>query len=103
MKLIFLCIIILGLLALTASAQEEYTFDISEVEKRPFQFGGYFEFRPALFGLDENASFYMLRFYNQDEGKSITEYNFLALLDASYEKGIIGAKIRTNTDVKNSF
>jgi len=88
---------------LTASAQEEYTFDISEVEKRPFQFGGYFEFRPALFGLDENASFYMLRFYNQDEGKSITEYNFLALLDASYEKGIIGAKIRTNTDVKNSF
>ena len=88
---------------MTASAQEEYTFDISEVEKRPFQFGGYFEFRPVLFGLDENASFYMLRFYNQDEGKSITEYNFLALLDASYEKGIIGAKIRTNTDVKNSF
>jgi hypothetical protein len=98
-----LCIIILGLLGLTASAQQEYTFDISEVEKRPFHFGGYLEFRPVLFGLDKSASFYLLRFYNQDEGKSVTEYNFLALLDASYEKGIIGAKIRTNTDVKSSF
>ena len=103
MKSICLCIIILGLFVLTASAQEEYTFDISEVEKRPFHFGGYFEFRPVLFGLDENSSFYFLKFYNQNEGKTLTEHNFLALLDASYEKGIVGAKIRTNTDVKSSF
>jgi len=90
-------------LVLGLSAQEEHTFDLSEVEKKAFQFGGYLEFRPVLFGLDRDSWLYKLNFYDLDEGKAITEYNFNALLDASYEKGIIKAKIRTNTDITKSF
>ena len=103
MRSFYLYFVIFGLLVSGVSAQEEYTFDISEVEKKPFHFGGYLEFRPVLFGLDENASFYALKFFDQDVGSSLTDINFLSLLDASYEKGIVGAKIRTNTVVKNSF
>ena len=85
------------------SAQEEHTFDLSEIEKKEFQFGGYLEFRPVLFGLDRDSRFYKLKFYDLEVGKSIAEYNFNALLDASYEKGIFSAKIRTNTDITKSY
>lgn len=91
------------LLSLNLYAQEEYKFDLSEIEKRTFHFGGYLEFRPVLFGLDKNASFYKIRYYNRDEGRSTQEYNFNALLDGSYEKGMVKAKIRTHMDLKKSF
>jgi len=83
-------------------AQEEHTFDLSEIEKKVFQFGGYLEFRPVLFGLDRDSWLYKLRFYDLEEGETIAEYNFNALLDLSFEKGIVGAKIRTNTDITKS-
>jgi hypothetical protein len=85
------------------SAQEEYTLDLTEIEKRPFQFGGYLEFRPVLFGLDRDSWLYKLKFYGLEEGKTISEYNLNALLDLSYERGIVKAKIRTNTDITKSF
>jgi hypothetical protein len=84
-------------------AQEDYTFDLSEVEKDPFHFGGYLEFRPVLFGLDEDSWLYKLKFYDSGQGRSLTEYNFNALLDFSYEKGIVYSKVRTNTDLTHSY
>ena len=84
-------------------AQEEHTFDLSEIEKKAFQFGGYLEFRPVFFGLDTESQFYKLRFYKGEEDKTIAEYNFNALLDLNYEKGIVGATIRTNTDFTKSL
>jgi hypothetical protein len=83
-------------------AQEDYTFDLTELEKKPFHFGGYLEFRPVLFGLDRDSLLYKLRFYDLDEGGMAAEYRFNALLDFSYEKGMVQAKIRTNTDVTRS-
>ena len=103
MRSITLCFILINLLVLGLSAQEEHTFDLAEIEKKPFQFGGYLEFRPVLFGLDRDSSLFKLKFYDLEEGKTIAEYNFNALLDASYEKGIFRAKIRTNTDITKSF
>ncbi len=103
MRSITLCFILINLLVLGLSAQEEHTFDLSEIEKKAFQFGGYLEFRPVLFGLDRDSWLYKLKFYDLEEGKAVAEYNFNALLDASYEKGIIRAKIRTNTDITKYF
>jgi hypothetical protein len=94
---------LVNFLVLGLSAQEEHTFDLTEIEKKPFQFGGYLEFRPVLFGLDSDSSLYKLKFYARKEGKSIAEYNFNALLDASYETGIFRAKLRMNTDLTKSF
>ncbi len=98
-----LFLILLGLLSSGISAQEEYTFDLSSIEKKPLQIGGYIEFRPVLFGLDRDSRLYKLRFFNRDEGRSITEYNFNVLLDASYETGIFKAKVRSNSIITKSI
>ena len=86
-----------------AFAEEEYKFDISEIEKKPYHVGGYAEFRPVLFVLDRDASLYKLRFYNRDEGKTIEAYNGKLQLEGSLEKGIARLFVRTNFDLQYSY
>lgn len=103
MRWIIPIFLLFSLTATGLAVQQEYTFDLTEVEKRPFHFGGYLEFRPVLFGLDRDARLYKLKFYDEEVGKRTPEYNFDALLDFSFKKGIVFAKIRTKTDVKKSY
>jgi hypothetical protein len=82
---------------------EEYSFDVSEIEKKPWHIGGYAELRPAIYGLDRDASLYKLKFYNRDEGATLEEYNAALQLEGSLEKGIARLFVRTNTDYRNSY
>jgi len=82
---------------------EEYTFDNSEIEKKPYHIGGYAELRPVIFGLDKDAALYKLKFYNRDEGGTLEEYNATLQLEGSLEKGIARLFARTNTDYKKSY
>jgi len=82
---------------------EEYTFDISEIEKKPYHIGGYAEFKPVFFGLDKKASLYKLKFYNRDEGSTLEEFDAALQLEGSLEKGIARLFIKTNTDYKKSY
>src|SRR3989304_3596971 len=82
---------------------EEYSFDLSEIEKKPYHIGGYAELRPVLFGLDKDASLYKLRFYNRDEGQTTEEYNLKLQLEGSLEYGISRLYIKTNTDYQKSY
>jgi len=86
-----------------ALADEEYKFDLSEIEKKPYHLGGYVELRPVLFGLDRDASLYKLKFFKRDEGKTIEEYNGKLQLEGSFEKGIARLFVRTNFDLKYSY
>jgi len=97
-----ICFLSISSLSSPVSA-EEYSFDLSEIEKKPYQLGGYAEARPVLFGLDREASLYKLRFYNRDEGATLEEYNAALQLEGSLEKGISRLFARTNTDYKNSY
>ena len=83
--------------------KEEYKFELSEIEKKPYHLGGYGEFRPTLFGLDSNSTFYKLQFYNRDEGSTTTDYNFRLQMEGSYEEGIARVFARLNYDLINSF
>ncbi len=89
-----------------ALAQEEYSFDLSEiekeVEKKPYSVGGYLEFRPNLYWLDQDSAFYNLRFYNRAKKRALDEYNFRLLLDANYGKGIAGFFLRANIEFEES-
>ncbi len=87
----------------SVSFAEEYKFDISEIEKKPYHLGGYIELSPSLSGLDRDASLYKLKFYNREEGSAIEEYNANLQLEGSYEKGISKLYIKTNTDYKKSY
>lgn len=81
---------------------EDYTFSLSEIEKKPYHFGGFLEFRPTLFGLDKNTAFYKLNLFNKDVGDTILEYNGRLWIDANVQKGIAGFYLQMNTDYRQS-
>jgi len=82
---------------------EEYKFEASEFEKKPYRIGGYIEFYPVLFGLDKNSSLYKLNFYNRSEGSTTEQYNANLQLEGSLEKGILRAYVKTFTNYTNSY
>ena len=102
---IILWVIILTLPSLdwAAEEKEEYKFDASEIEKKPYHVGGYGEFRPVLNVLDRDAALYKLKFYNRDEGKTTEEYNFKLLVDGSYEKDNARFFLRLSYDLNNTY
>jgi hypothetical protein len=84
-------------------AAEEYTFDVSETEKKAFQIGGYIEAMPMLFGLDKNAALYKLNYWYRQPG-NIPGQNTSALqLEGSYEKGISRFYAKTYSYYVNSY
>lgn len=82
---------------------EEYKFEVSEVEKKPYHIGGYAEVNPILFGLDRDASLYKLKFHNRDEGSTTEQYDGTLQLEGSYEKGIARAFVRTNSNLTYTY
>jgi len=95
--------ILLALSCGTALTEEEYSFDLSEIEKKPLDIGGYIEFRPVLFGVDKGSALHKLKLYDHDKENVREEYNFTALLDGSYKKGITEFRAIVNTDVRKSY
>ncbi|MEN8264994.1 MAG: hypothetical protein ABFR82_16210 [Nitrospirota bacterium] len=87
----------------SAYAAGEYEFDLSEIEKKPYSFGGYIEARPVLFGFDRDAALYKLKMFDRDEGKTAEEYNAVLQLDGSYEKGIARFYMKVNADIQQSY
>ena len=106
MKSIKFLTLILFLLPFLAFAQDEYSFDISEIEKgiekKPYSLGGYLEFTPEIFRLDHDAAFYKLNFYNRPEKDYLAEYNFKLSMNGSYKKGISEVCIRSNINTMES-
>jgi hypothetical protein len=98
-----LVVVLLTVLAAAARAEELYTFDPAETEKKSYHIGGYVEFKPILFGLDHDAAFYKLRFYNAEQGNTLIEWDGKVQLEGSYEKGIFRLYAKTNTDLKSTY
>jgi len=86
-----------------ALATEEYSIDLSEIEKKPLHIGGYVEFSPVLFGLDTNSALYKVNLYDRDKENIREEYNFSALLDGSYKKGTTEFRAIVNTNLGKSY
>lgn len=100
MPIIFLSLLLLWPLSLRA--EETYTFDLTEIEKKPYHFGGYAEIKPTVFLPREEGALYRLKYYNRDLGETLEEANFKLQLEGSYEKGIARLYFKSNTDYKLS-
>jgi hypothetical protein len=74
--------------------EQEYEFDLSEIEKKPYTLGGFFELEPTLSVLDRDAAFYKLKFPEGEIGRVFPQYNFGVRLEGSFEKGIFSAFAR---------
>ncbi len=64
------------------SAQGAYEIDLEAIEReiartveRPYSLGGFLEFQSILFGLDRDAAFYRLNFFDRDEGSLLDQNN----------------------------
>jgi hypothetical protein len=82
---------------------EEYKLELSEIDKKPYYLGGYVEFRPVFFGLNNNGALYQVKFYNQEKGRTLDEYNGRLQLEGSLEKGISRLFARTSTDLQYNY
>ncbi|MCK9365327.1 MAG: hypothetical protein M0P74_17205 [Syntrophales bacterium] len=83
-------------------ADETYSFNLAEIEKKPYHFGGYLEAKPLLSHPSVDSAVYRLKYRERDLGKSLEEANLKLQLAGSYEKGIAGLYFKTNTDFKLS-
>ena len=101
MALLVLCLVLLWP-ALGAAAEETYSFDLAEIEKTPYQFGGYLEAKPLLSRFNRDSAVYRFKFTDQELGRTLEEANLKLQLEGSYEKGIARLYFKTNTDYKIS-
>jgi len=87
--------------SLPALGQEEYTFDLSEIEKeiekKAYTFGGFLELRPVFYHLNRDSAFYRIRFGGQDKKSTLEQYNFGLRLEGSYQKEITGFYFRADS------
>ena len=102
LRIFLLCLIGLNLTFQDCLA-EEYKFEVGEIEKKAFHFGGYAEVDPVLFGLNKDSRLYKLRFYNRDEGSTLDQQGFTLQLDGAYEKGIARGFVRINSDLVHTY
>ena len=102
MKSLFPVLLLFCLFARATEAAEEYTFSPSEIEKKLYHIGGYFEFRPVLLRLDQNAALYKLNLFDQNVGNPLLEYNGRLWIDANIQKGMAGFYLQLNTNYQQS-
>lgn len=100
---LFFLILCHALVLIPSSFAEEYKFDASEVEKKPYHIGGYIEFYPIIFGLDKNSAMYKLNFYDRSMGGTTEQYNGNLQIEASLEKGVTRAYLKAYTSYTNSW
>lgn len=79
------------------SRAAEFTFDASEFERKPFEFGGYAEYRHDRFDLNRDAAFYNLGFY-RDRRSTLDRDAAVLKLEGKYTRGAASARARTHLE-----
>lgn len=77
-----------ALFAVAAHGQENYSFDTSQFEKKPFEIGGYAELLGEQFTLDPQAALYQLNFYTDPTRDTYHRTTGDAQIQALYRNGI---------------
>ncbi|HBH02313.1 MAG: hypothetical protein A2W08_05885 [Candidatus Rokubacteria bacterium RBG_16_73_20] len=75
---------------------EDIEKEIARTVERPYHLGGFLEFQPTLFGLDRDAAFYRLQFFDRDEGATAAQYDLRLRLEGSYRKDIFSLFVRAD-------
>jgi len=80
-----------------AAWAEEYSFDAAEFEKKPFEFGGYLEYKPERAWLNRDGAFYAL---NGLERSTFDRNAATLKLNAKYNQGIASFTLRADAEVR---
>lgn len=103
MRILKLSLIFILIFAINVSGDEEYSFDLTSIQKRALTFNGYLEFRPVFSKLNMDSRPYYLNFFNNEEISSISDYNLSALINLNYEKGSFGVVTTSNLLISKNY
>jgi hypothetical protein len=81
----------------TAAQAEEFKFDASEFEKKPFEFSGYFELKSERAWLNRDSSLYKLNGLNRD---TLDRNTGTLKLNAKYTQGIASLNLKGSVEVR---
>jgi hypothetical protein len=90
-------VLLLACLLAGAAQAEEFKFDAAEFEKKPFEFGGYVEFKTDRSWLNRDGSFYTLNSLVRD---SLDRNTGILKLNAKYSQGIAAFNLRASAEVR---
>ncbi len=86
--------------AAAAQATEEYSFEASEFEKKPFEIGGYLQLKQESFALNRAGAFYKLENINQPQRDSLDRSIGTMELVGKLRQGIGTFDFRAHSDVQ---
>ena len=92
--LVLLCSVV------SAQAAEEYSFDVSAFEKKPFEIGGYVELKQEDFTLNPAGAFYKLNYFGQPQRESLDRTTGTLQLVGKLRPGIGTFDFRTNSTLQ---
>jgi hypothetical protein len=81
-----------ALLAAPASGADEYSFDVGQFEKKPFELNGYAELRAERFWLDRDAALYQLNFFDTGQRSQLNRATGALELSGLYRAGMATAQ-----------
>jgi hypothetical protein len=91
-------------------AQDKLQVDLGDIEKeiaaladKPYHVGGFFEFQPALFGIDRSSAFTRVRFYRDLPSHLADLYGLRLRLEGSYKKDVFSLFVKSDTSVRNEL
>jgi hypothetical protein len=80
-----------------AQAADEYGFDASAFEKKPFELGGYVELKQEDFAFNRSGAFYKLNNFNQPQRETLDRTTGTLQLAGRLRQGIGTFDFRTNS------
>jgi len=83
-----------------APAAEEYSFDAAEFDKKPFELGGYLQFKQEAFTLNRSGAFYRLGTAGQTQREGLDRSSGTVELIGKLRQGIGTFDFRTHSDVQ---
>ena len=93
-------LLLLVLPVVNAWAADEYSFDASEFEKKPFELGGYLQLKQEGFDLNRAGAFYKLGNYNQPQRDTLDRSTGTMELIGKVRQGIGTFDFHTHSDLQ---
>jgi hypothetical protein len=89
--------LVLALQLATATAGE-YTFDASEFARKPYELGGYLEYRHDYFRLNRDGAFYALAYPGRDGPSTLARNAATLKLEGNYRYNTVAVRARTHLE-----
>ncbi|MGF1643674.1 MAG: hypothetical protein ACFCUJ_08500 [Thiotrichales bacterium] len=84
----------------TALGADTFTFDPTEFEKKPLEFGGSLEFKPERTWLNQDGALYQLNFYSREDRATLDRASATLKLNGKYTHGATTFNLRANAELR---